>query len=86
MLKDKATAIIEARKLDLEEEELEARLAEERIDVTLPARPAQVGRIHPISQTVDEMVAIFGELGFSVAEVPHIEDDFHNFNALYIPP
>jgi phenylalanyl-tRNA synthetase alpha chain len=86
LLKDKATAIIEARKLDLEEEELEARLAEERIDVTLPARPAQVGRIHPISQTVDEMVAIFGEMGFSVAEGPHIEDDFHNFTALNIPP
>jgi phenylalanyl-tRNA synthetase alpha chain len=79
-------AAIEARKVDLEEEELEARLVEERIDVTLPARPSRVGRIHPISQTVDEMVAIFGEMGFSVAEGPHIEDDFHNFTALNIPP
>jgi len=85
-VKEAIAAAIEARKLDLEEQELEARLAEERIDVTLPARPAQVGRIHPISQTVDEMVAIFGEMGFSVAEGPHIEDDFHNFTALNIPP
>jgi phenylalanyl-tRNA synthetase alpha chain len=85
-VKEAIAAAIEARKLDLEEKELEARLAEERIDVTLPARPAQVGRIHPISQTIDEMVAIFGEMGFSVAEGPHIEDDFHNFTALNIPP
>ncbi|MDX1576090.1 MAG: phenylalanine--tRNA ligase subunit alpha, partial [Kiloniellales bacterium] len=85
-VKDAIAAAIEARKLDLEEAELEARLAEERIDITLPARPSQVGRIHPISQTIDEMVAIFGEMGFSVAEGPHIEDDFHNFTALNLPP
>ncbi len=85
-VKEAIAAAIEARKQDLEEAELEARLAEERIDVTLPARPAEVGRIHPISQTIDEMVAIFGEMGFSVAEGPHIEDDFHNFTALNIPP
>ena len=85
-IKDAIAAAIETRKQDLEEEELEARLAEERIDITLPARPSQVGRIHPISQIIDEMVAIFGEMGFSVAEGPHIEDDFHNFTALNIPP
>jgi len=85
-VKEAIAAAIEARKLDLEEAELEARLAEERIDVTLPPRPREVGRIHPISQTIDEMVAIFGEMGFSVAEGPHIEDDFHNFSALNIPP
>jgi phenylalanyl-tRNA synthetase alpha chain len=85
-VKEAIAAAIEARKQDLEEAELEARLAEERIDVTLPPRPREVGRIHPISQTIDEMVAIFGEMGFSVAEGPHIEDDFHNFTALNIPP
>ncbi len=85
-VKEAIAAAIEARKQHLEEVELEARLAEERIDVTLPPRPAEVGRIHPISQTIDEMVAIFGEMGFSVAEGPHIEDDFHNFTALNIPP
>jgi phenylalanyl-tRNA synthetase alpha chain len=85
-LKDEIAAAIEARKEALGEEELEARLAEEGVDVSLPARPAEIGRIHPISQTVDEMVAIFGEMGFSVAVGPHIEDDFHNFTALNIPP
>jgi phenylalanyl-tRNA synthetase alpha chain len=61
-------------------------LAEERIDVSLPARPTEIGRLHPIGQTIDELVAIFGEMGFSVAEGPHIETDFHNFTALNIPP
>jgi phenylalanyl-tRNA synthetase alpha chain len=69
-----------------EGEELARRLATERVDVTLPVVGETVGRIHPISQTVDEIVAIFGEMGFSVAEGPHIEDDFHNFTALNIPP
>ena len=65
---------------------LEARLASERADVTLPVNFAETGRIHPISQTVDEIVAIFGEMGFVVAEGPHIEEDFYNFTALNIPP
>src|SRR6266851_2077902 len=70
---------------------LSNRLAGERADVTLPVLPgapggAELGRIHPISQTIDEIIAIFGEMGFSVAEGPHIEDDFHNFTALNIPP
>jgi len=66
------------------------RLAGERADVSLPvfAGPSgsDPGRIHPISQTIDEIIAIFGEMGFRVAEGPHIEDDFHNFTALNIPP
>ena len=65
---------------------LEERLAIERADVTLPVPYAGAGRIHPISQTVDEIVAIFGEMGFAVAEGPHIEEDFYNFTALNIPP
>jgi len=76
---------IEARKEALADVELDARLAEEVVDVTLPARPRPVGRVHPISRTVDEIVAIFGEMGFSVAEGPHIEDDWLNFGALNIP-
>jgi phenylalanyl-tRNA synthetase alpha chain len=54
--------------------------------VTLPIRPESEGRIHPISQTIDEMVAIFNQMGFQVAEGPHIETDEHNFTALNIPP
>jgi phenylalanyl-tRNA synthetase alpha chain len=86
LLKDELAQAIETRSQTLLEADLESRLERERIDVTLPARPAQVGTIHPISRTIDEMVAIFGEMGFSVAQGPHIEDDFHNFTALNIPP
>ncbi len=85
-LKDEIAAAIEARKVALVDAELDARLTTERIDVTLPARPEAEGCVHPISQTIDEIVAIFGEMGFSVAEGPDIEDDWHNFSALNIPP
>jgi len=86
VVKEAVADAIEARKTALGEAQLEARLAKESIDVTLPARPEALGRIHPISQTMEELVAIFGEMGFAVAEGPHIEDDFHNFTALNIPP
>ena len=66
--------------------QLNAQLATERADITLPVRFAGEGRIHPISQTIDEIVSIFGEMGFAVAEGPHIEEDFYNFTALNIPP
>ena len=85
-LKDEIAEAIDARKADLARAHLEARLKAERIDVTLPVRPETEGRIHPISQTIDEMVAIFAEMGFSVAEGPDVEDDFHNFTALNFPP
>ncbi|MBI3451971.1 MAG: phenylalanine--tRNA ligase subunit alpha [Rhodospirillales bacterium] len=85
-LKDELAAAIEMRAAALAGAELDARLAAERLDVTLPPRPHADGRIHPISQTIDEMVAIFGEMGFVVAEGPDIEDDFHNFTALNLPP
>ncbi len=85
-IKDKVAAAIDARKSSLEDAALEARLASEMVDVTLPVRPEAEGRLHPISQTVDEIIAILGEMGFSVAEGPDIEDDFHNFTALNIPP
>lgn len=85
-LKDEVAAAIDARKAELARAHLEARLAAERVDVTLPIRPETEGRIHPISQTIDEMIAIFAEMGFSVAEGPDVEDDFHNFTALNFPP
>jgi phenylalanyl-tRNA synthetase alpha chain len=85
-LKDTITESIEARAGELNRAALSNRLAAERADVTLPAMPAAQGRIHPISQTIDEIIAIFGEMGFVVAEGPHIEDDFYNFTALNIPP
>ena len=85
-VKDAVGAAIEARKSVLADGELDERLKTERVDVTLPARPEPEGRLHPISQTIDEIVAIFGSMGFRVAEGPDIEDDFHNFTALNIPP
>jgi phenylalanyl-tRNA synthetase alpha chain len=85
-LKDEVETAIGHATRRLEDEALRARLAGERIDVTLPVRTDRDGRLHPISQTIDELVAIFGEMGFSVAEGPHIEDDFYNFTALNIPP
>ncbi len=85
-LKDEIIHSFTARKIILDERELNVRLALETLDVSLAGRPVQVGRLHPISQTIDELVAIFGDMGFSVAEGPEIEDDFHNFTALNIPP
>jgi phenylalanyl-tRNA synthetase alpha chain len=86
VLKDKVTEAIAARKAVLQEAQLEQRLAFEKIDVTLPARAEPRGTVHPVSQVWEEVVQIFGDLGFAVAEGPHIEDDFHNFTALNIPP
>jgi len=85
-VKDAVTEAIAARQASLDAAALDARLADERLDMTLPPRPRGEGRIHPISQTIDEMVAIFCEMGFEVAEGPHIETDFNNFTALNIPP
>ena len=85
-VRDEIQAALEAASQHLSNAELDRRLAEERIDVTLPVAGPAAGRVHPISQTIDEIVAIFGALGFRVAEGPHIEDDFHNFTARNIPP
>jgi len=86
IVKDAVAGAIASRQKALEAVALDARLVEERIDMTLPPRPQPEGRIHPISQTIDEMAAIFCEMGFEVAEGPHIETDFNNFTALNIPP
>ncbi|MFA7429921.1 MAG: phenylalanine--tRNA ligase subunit alpha [Rhodospirillaceae bacterium] len=85
-LKDAVAEAIDTRKQALEADALNARLAHERIDVTLPVRPETAGTLHPISQTIDEVVAIFGQMGFTLAEGPDVEDDFHNFTALNFPP
>ena len=85
-LKTRIAEAIESKKTALEEAALEARLATERVDVTLPAAPEPKGAIHPVSQVTEEIVAIFSAMGFDVAEGPDIEDDFHNFTALNFPP
>jgi len=86
LLKDKIAAAIDAKKQRLEDAELDRRLATEKVDVTLPVAPSPKGRIHPVTQVAEEIVAIFSAMGFDVAEGPDIEDDFHNFTALNFPP
>ncbi len=86
-LKDAVTAALAARRDTLKERALAARLKSEALDVTLPVRdePVAVGRIHPISQVMDELTTIFADMGFSVAEGPDVETDFYNFTALNFP-
>ena len=85
LLKNAIETALEQKKQQLEIAELNHRLANETIDVTLPIRPEVQGRIHPVSKIYEEVVAIFGQMGFEVAEGPDIEDQFHNFNALNMP-
>ncbi len=87
-LKSRIADAIAARKTTLANASLNARLVNERVDITLPVRPAslQEGRIHPVSQVIDEITAIFADMGFSIAEGPDIETDYYNFTALNFPP
>jgi phenylalanyl-tRNA synthetase alpha chain len=79
------TAALADRKTTLERLALDARLASETLDMTLPADLAPPGSVHPVSQVMDELAEIFADLGFAVATGPEIEDDWHNFTALNIP-
>ena len=85
-LKGEIEAALEARKSALSASVLAARLSNETVDVSLPTRPEGRGSLHPIGQVMDELAAIFGEMGFTWADGPDIEDDWHNFTALNIPP
>ncbi|MEQ1551458.1 phenylalanine--tRNA ligase subunit alpha [Sphingorhabdus sp.] len=78
-------SVIAQGKAEVEEVDLAARLATERLDMTLPAPEAPRGTVHPVSQVMDELAEIFADMGFAVAEGPEIEDDWHNFSALNIP-
>ena len=86
VLKDEVAAALDGRKKAFDTAALDARLATETIDVSLPTRAEGKGSLHPISQTIEELTAIFGIMGFEVAEGPDVEDDFHNFTALNFPP
>jgi phenylalanyl-tRNA synthetase alpha chain len=88
VVKARVTEALEARKADLEKVALDRKLATEQVDITLPVRlgPQADGRIHPVSQVYDEVVEIFGDMGFAVAEGPDIETDDYNFTKLNIPP
>jgi phenylalanyl-tRNA synthetase alpha chain len=84
-LREAVTAAIAARKEALESAALEARLASETLDLSLPVQAGARGSVHPVSQVMDELAEIFADLGFAVATGPEIEDDWHNFTALNIP-
>lgn len=84
-VREAVTTAIAARKEQLDRAELDARLARETLDMTLPANAAPQGSVHPVSQVLDEMAEIFADLGFAVATGPEIEDQWHNFTALNMP-
>ncbi|MGN6594700.1 phenylalanine--tRNA ligase subunit alpha [Sphingopyxis terrae] len=84
-LREAVTNALAARKVALEGAALEAKLAAERLDMTLPADAAPKGSVHPVSQVMDEIAEIFADMGFAVATGPEIEDDWRNFTALNIP-
>ena len=84
--RDAIATALSARKVVLDDAVLDARLAGENIDVTLPGRNPDRGGLHPISRTLERIADIFGRLGYELADGPEIEDDWHNFEALNFPP
>jgi phenylalanyl-tRNA synthetase alpha chain len=85
-LKDEVDAALRARKAALGDAALNERLRSEWLDVTLPGRPRGQGTIHPVSQVMEELTAIFADMGFAVAEGPQVESDWYNFDALNMAP
>jgi phenylalanyl-tRNA synthetase alpha chain len=79
-------ALIDERRSLLSDKSISQQLRDERIDETLPGRGSRMGGLHPLSRTMSRLIDIFGKMGFEVADGPEIEDDFHNFEALNIPP
>ncbi|MEM8941080.1 MAG: phenylalanine--tRNA ligase subunit alpha [Pseudomonadota bacterium] len=86
VVKQDVQTLISHKKAGLEQEAIEQRLAAETIDVTLPGRGAQTGRLHPVTRTIERIEDFFTSAGFSVADGPELEDDYYNFEALNFPP
>ena len=84
-IKDDLTNQIEQKNLEIETNEINEKLKNEKVDVTLPIRPHRQGKVHPVSQVIDEISSIFSEIGFSVAEGPDVETEYNNFTALNTP-
>jgi phenylalanyl-tRNA synthetase alpha chain len=84
-VKQQIEAALQARRDAIQQRALEAKLAEESLDVTLPGRGNGVGGLHPVTRTLERIETLFHSIGYAVAEGPEIEDDFHNFTALNIP-
>ena len=84
-MREEVSTALAARKAELEQAELEQRLAAETLDLSLPAPETPKGSVHPVSQVMDELAEIFADMGFAVATGPEIENDWHNFTALNMP-
>ena len=85
VIKNELQDLINSKINELQNEEINKRLDKEKIDVTLPERSFVRGKIHPVSQTIDEISSIFSEIGFSVEEGPDVENEYNNFTALNTP-
>ncbi|UTW46009.1 phenylalanine--tRNA ligase subunit alpha [bacterium SCSIO 12696] len=85
VVKQEVQELINARKAGFEKAAIDAQLASETVDVTLPGRAAEVGGLHPVTRTMERIEAFFTKVGYDIAEGPEIEDDYHNFEALNIP-
>ena len=84
-IKDDLTLQLDQKNIEIETNEINEKLKNEKVDVTLPIRPERQGKIHPVSQVIDEISSIFSEIGFSVAEGPDVESEYNNFTALNTP-
>ncbi|HIQ54126.1 MAG TPA: phenylalanine--tRNA ligase subunit alpha [Pseudomonas pachastrellae] len=83
--KEQVQSVLNGRKSEMESAAMNARLAAERVDVTLPGRGQTTGGLHPVTRTMERIEQIFAHVGYTVAEGPEVEDDYHNFEALNIP-
>lgn len=83
--KEQVQSVLNGRKSEMENAAMNARLAAERVDVTLPGRGQTTGGLHPVTRTMERIEQIFAHVGYTVAEGPEVEDDYHNFEALNIP-
>ena len=83
--KDELQNIISSKIDEIENKEINQKLEKEKVDITLPERPFNQGKIHPVSQVIDEISSIFSEIGFSVEEGPDVENEYNNFTALNTP-
>ena len=85
-IKNKINALLQQKNKNLSDNEISQKLQKEKIDITLPTRPSEEGKLNPITQTIAEVTNIFQKMGFETVLGPDIEDDYHNFTALNIPP
>ena len=85
IIKDELQSLINSKMHEIQSAEINEKLEKEKIDITLPERPFVKGKIHPVSQTIDEISSIFSEIGFSVEEGPDVENEYNNFTALNTP-